>query len=203
MTAEEKREQILKRALPALFITIIYFIFISDIMGEQAAKAQEDYNNIMRRGIPPAALPGVYKQQEQVRSKLATLRTEQAQYLNDIKSMAGFLSGAGDTTDAAAQLANILAEHHLRVARELSESFASANLPPALNEVKTLLQESLKTEDEIKVQHLWLHGRFNDMYQALTAMHTLKLAAIPVRFSMSVPEEGEPGVLAWELVLWM
>jgi len=203
MTAEEKREQILKRALPALFITIIYFIFISDIMGEQAAKAQEDYNNIMRRGISPAALPSVYKQQEQIRNQLATLRTEQAQYLNDIKSMAGFLSGAGDTTDAAAQLANILAEHHLRVARELSESFASANLPPALSEVKTLLQESLKTGDDITVQHLWLHGRFNDMYQALAAMHRLKLAAIPVQFSMSVPEEGEPGILAWELLLWM
>ena len=45
MTAEEKREQILKRALPALFITIIYFIFISDIMGEQAAKVLASKNS--------------------------------------------------------------------------------------------------------------------------------------------------------------
>jgi hypothetical protein len=151
MTAEEKREQILKRALPALFITIIYFIFISDIMGEQAAKAQEDYNNIMRRGISPAALPGVYKQQEQVRSKLATLRTEQAQYLNDIKSMAGFLSGAGDTTDAAAQLANILAEHHLRVARELSESFASANLRNARFNICSRFSSAVITQIATKI----------------------------------------------------
>ena len=29
MTAEEKRERMLKRLLPALIITVIYFVFVS------------------------------------------------------------------------------------------------------------------------------------------------------------------------------
>ncbi|MDT8424695.1 MAG: hypothetical protein RQ733_01820, partial [Methyloprofundus sp.] len=119
MTAEEKREQILKRALPALFITIIYFIFISNIMGDQAAKAQDDYTALMRKGISPASLPGVYKQQEQARQQLTTLKAEQAEYLKTIKGMVGYLAGDADVTEATTLLANILAKHNLRVAREV------------------------------------------------------------------------------------
>lgn len=203
MTAEEKREQILKRALPALFITVIYFIFISDIMGEQAAKAQEDYTKLMRRGISPASLPGIHQQQQQIQKQLSELKAEQSKYLQDIKGMAGFLSGDTDTTGATETLANILAKHQLRVAKEVSESFASEQLPPSLREVKALLQASLKAEDSIKVQHLWLHGRFQDMYAALAEINELKLAAIPVVFTLSIADEGQAGELSWELVLWM
>ena len=203
MTAEEKRELILKRALPALFITIIYFIFISDIMGEQAAKAQEDYTALMRKGISPASLPGVYKQQEQARKQLAALKSEQAKYLAEIKGMVGYLDGDGDATQAAATLANILAKHHLRVAKELSEPFASDKLPPSLGEVKALLQESIKAGDTFKVQHLWLQGSFHNMYAALEEMNAVKLAAIPVMFTMTLPEDAQAGNLSWELVLWM
>jgi len=203
MTAEEKREQILKRALPALFITIIYFIFISNIMGEQAAKAQEDYTALMRKGISPASLPGVYKQQQQVRQQLTTLKAEQAEYLKKIKGMVGYLAGDGDATEATTLLANILAKHDLRVAKEVSEPFDSKNLPPSLGEVKGLLQESIKAGETFNVQHLWLHGRFSDMHAALAEINEVNLAAIPVLFTMSVPSNAQAGVLGWELVLWM
>lgn len=51
MNAEEKRERLLKRLLPALVITIIYFVFVSNIMIVQKDKAEEDYLKIARRGI--------------------------------------------------------------------------------------------------------------------------------------------------------
>jgi len=203
MTAEEKREQILKRALPALFITIIYFVFVSDIMGEQAAKAQEDYAALMRQGISRDALPGVYAQQDQTRQRLTTLKAEQAEHLKKIKGMVGYLAGGGDATEASTLLANILAKHNLRVAKEVSEPFDSKNLPPSLGEVKGLLQESIKAGETFNVQHLWLHGRFSDMHAALAEISAVKLAAIPVLFTMSVPDNAQAGVLDWELVLWM
>ena len=203
MTAEEKREQILKRALPALFITIIYFIFISDIMGEQAAKAQEDYTQLMRRGISPASLPGVYKQQEQVRKQLAALKSEQTRYVEEIKGMVGYLAGDSNATETATTLANILAKHQLRVTKEVSEPFESEDLTPSLAEVKDLLQESIKAGDTFNVQHLWLKGSFQKMYAALADMNAVKLSAIPVVFTLSVPDEGRSGELEWELVLWM
>ena len=203
MTAEEKREQVLKRALPALFITIIYFIFISDMMGEQALKAQEEHTALMRKGISPAALPGIYKQQEQTRTQLNKLKTEQAKYVKEIKGMVGYLAGDGDATTATTLLANILAKHNLRVAKEVSEPFESKDLPPSLGEVKALLQESIKAGDTFDVQHLWLHGRFADMHAALAEISEVKLAAIPVKFTMSVPDDMKEGVLDWELILWM
>jgi len=202
MTEEEKREQILKRALPALFITIIYFIFISDIMAEKAQKAEESYTKLVQKGISPSALPNVYRQQSQAREKLNKLQAEQTKYANEIKQMAGFLSGESDSTDTATDLANILVKHQLSVTKELSESFQVEHLPMALKEVRELLQSKEKT-DEISVQHVWLHGGFNDMYAALAEMNQSKLSAIPVQFTMNVPSDSQSVGLEWELVLWM
>lgn len=203
MTAEEKRERILKRALPALFITIIYFIFISNIMGDQAAKAKDEYNQLMRSGLSPEALPGLYKDQAQASAKLRVLRVEQAKYAQQVKAMAGFISDDSDTMQAATDLAHILARHDLRVTKEVSEPFLSKDLPPSLAEVKKLLQESIKAGDSFNVQHLWVQGRFLDMYAALDDMSVQNLAALPVKFSMSIPDEAKSGELTWELTLWM
>ncbi len=203
MTREEKREQILKRALPALFITIIYFIFISHIMGDQAKKVQEEYVSLIRKGISPAAVPGLYRQTEQVRGQLATLQAKQAKYVTQIESMAGFLAGKADTTEASKVLANLLAKHHLRVTKELSETFLVKDLPASLAEVRTLLQASLQSGENISVQHLWLQGRFQSMYAALAEMNEAQLAVIPVLFTLSIPEDAQEGDLLWEFVLWM
>jgi len=208
MTEEEKREQILKRALPALFITIIYFIFISDIMAEKAQKAEGDYTKLMQKGISPAALPNIYKQQSQAREKLSKLQAEQKKYATEIKSMAGFLSGEADSTDTARDLANILVKHQVSVAKEIGESFKVDDLPAALKEVRALLQSKDKKAKQAKteliaVQHFWLQGGFNNMYAALAEMNQAKLSAIPVKMMMSVPSNSENGMLEWELLLWM
>ncbi len=51
MTAEQKRERLLKRMLPALAITVIYFVFLSHIMVEQKTKAEESFNQLNMQGI--------------------------------------------------------------------------------------------------------------------------------------------------------
>jgi len=204
MTQEEKREQILKRALPALFITIIYFVFINDIMGDQAAKAQEDYMQLMRKGISPAALPGVYRQQEQARKKLIKLKAEQAKYALEIKKMAGFVSVDGNAMDTATDLANILAKYAVRVNKEVSEEFLVKDLPVALKEVRALLKSDTNADSaSIGVQHLWLHGSFNQVYAALAEMKENKLAAVPVELRMDSKESESASELSWELLLWM
>jgi len=203
MTAEEKRERILKRALPAMFITIIYFVFVSDIMGEQRLKAQEEYDGLMRKGITPAALPGIYERQSKLSKELRALKEVQAKYVKEIKAMAGFLSGESDAMDSATLLANILSKHHVRVVKEVSETFPENKLPVSLKEVRDLLKESLKAGKEINVQHLWLRGEFRNMHAALKEINEVKLAAIPVVFTLSVPDDVEKFGLSWELVLWM
>jgi len=204
MTEEEKREQVLKRALPALFITIIYFVFINDIMGDQAAKAREDHMQLMRKGISPEALPGVYRQQEQAGRKLTKLKAEQAKYALEIKKMAGFVSADGNAMDTATDLANILAKHSVRVNKEVSEEFLVENLPVALKEVRALLKSDTNADSaSIGVQHLWLHGSFNQVYAALAEMKQNKLAAVPVELRMDSKESESASQLSWELLLWM
>jgi len=204
MTEEEKREQVLKRALPALFITIIYFIFISDIMGDQAIKAQDDYTALMRKGISPAALPGVYRQQEQARAKLSKLKAEQAKYALEIKKMAGFVSADGNSMDTATDLANILAKHAVRVNKEVSEEFLVSDLPVALKEVRALLKSDTNADSaSIGIQHLWLHASFNQVYAALAEMKENKLAAVPVELRMDSKDSESASELSWELLLWM
>jgi len=204
MTQDEKREQILKRALPALFITIIYFIFISDIMGEQAAKAQESHTALMRKGISPASLPKIYERQQEASKKLRKLKAEQAKYAAEIKKMAGFVSAGENSMDTASGLANILAKHSVRVNKEVSETFLVKDLPVALKEVRELLKSDTKRGSaSIGVQHLWLQGSFNQVYGALAEIKSAKLAAVPVELLMDSKESKTANELSWELLLWM
>ncbi len=208
MNAEEKREQLLKRILPALVISVIYFVFISDIMVKKAEKAEQDYETIHRKGVSPASLPGIRNQFNRSQSEIAELQRKQQDYRGQLKGMAGFLSQEQSTNKSTALLSAILARHHIQVIEEKSETMTEDNLPPSLREVRNWLQQSgEEKQDFINVQHLKLSGSYLDMYQAMLEMAKTKFPAIPVNLSMlsgAEKEEGQAGEeQQWELILWM
>ncbi|WP_198243009.1 hypothetical protein [methane-oxidizing endosymbiont of Gigantopelta aegis] len=73
MTPEQKREQMLKRALPALFITVIYFVFVSNFMVEAKKDAEKKYIEMMQKGLSPAALNAKRTQEMRLHQQLNTL----------------------------------------------------------------------------------------------------------------------------------
>lgn len=215
MTAEEKRERLLKRILPCMAITIIYFIFISGTLSEKMTKAETDHSNLMRKGISVASVPGVVKQQGQTQTQISALEKKHNEFKQQLKDLAGFLSNTSPTNESSILLSSILAENNIRVKKEFREGFSEDNLSPALKEVWQWLKpetDETKSKDEkadekseIYVQYLLLSGSYENMYLAMNTIAKGELNAVPVSFSMkaAVDENITGGDLDWELLLWM
>ena len=207
MTAEEKREQLLKRVLPALAITIIYFVFVNGIFSEKMEKAETKYQGLVRSGASPAAMTNILRQQSQLQQQLLKLRNEVKKHQGDLDKLAGFLANNSASNASTALLSKILASNAIRVQTEAREPFEEEKLPAALKEVwKGLKPVGKKASGAgIYVQHLWLTSRYQNMYQALNTIATGDLKALPVSLTMQTPKtEAEyNGELNWELILWM
>ncbi|MBE0434357.1 MAG: hypothetical protein IBX56_00975 [Methylomicrobium sp.] len=211
MTPEQKREQLLKRLLPGIAITVIYFVFISGIMSEKMHKAEEAHQNMLRQGISADALPGMINQSSQTQQRLAELKRQHAELIAKVQEMAGFLTGAAPSNESGTQLSTILMEHHIWVLEERSETFEQAGLSASLLEVLQILQPesatpaSARQKPVIPVKHLWLRGTYSNMYRAMAAIAASDLKGAPVQLTMRTPdtEPDTPGDLDWELILWM
>lgn len=198
MTPEQKREQLLKRMLPALAITVIYFVFVSGFISEQKNKAEDEYIKLMQKGISPESIPGLDNQINVSSKQITVLTNKQSELQGKIKKMASFVGGNTGNTQTSAQLAEILVQNNLQVINEESTTLESKELPLAIKDIKAWLQPKGK----VNIQHLNLRGQYLDMLKALEQIKEQKLQALPVSFNMKTPEDGIAG-LQWELVLWM
>lgn len=199
MTPEQKREQLLKRMLPALAITIIYFVFVSGFIGEQKNKAEDQYIKLMQKGISPESIPNLDKQIDMSSRQIASLTSKQTELQEKIKTMASFVGGNNGNTQTSALLAEILVQNNLQVINEESTTLDSKDLPLAIKDIKAWLQP----KGEVNIQRLNLRGRYLDMLYALKLIKENKLQTLPIRFNMTTPEENGVTGLQWELVLWM
>lgn len=224
MTAEEKREQLLKRVLPGLAITILYFVFVSNILTEKMKKAETEYKTLSSSGVSKDALPGVMSQQQQTQQQLSELQKKVDNLQGELKSMAGFLANTGNSTNAAMRdVSKILQQFQVKLRKDEKEQFPEAQLSPALKEVWQAMKppettdknksgkntgdnaSKKATDSAISVHHLWLKGSYPAMYQALTALTEPKLQVLPVALTMQMPEvdSDSSGEMEWELILWM
>lgn len=199
MTPEQKREQLLKRMLPALTITVIYFVFVSDYIREQRNKAEDEYRKLEMKGISSNMISGLNNQLAQSTQQVDTLKYKKEEYQQKIKEMAGFIAGDTDKTQTSAELAEILVKNHLQVINEESGTLEADALPPAIKDIKTWLQP----EGAVNIQRVNLRGRYLDMLKALEQIKENELQALPINLTMSTPEEDDFNGLHWELVLWM
>ncbi len=215
MTAEEKREQLLKRILPGLAITIIYFVFVSGLLSEKMTKAEEKYQNMVRSGVSQNAMSGVMTRQSKSQQQIRKLESENRKYAEKLKELAGFLSADSSSNASATLLSNILAKNNIKTQKEERESITEEQLTPALKEVWKWLKppeskdakkaKKPAAKPSIYVQHLWLKGSYQQLYNTMNAIAKSDLQVLPVTFTMRTPEQDESrsGELEWELVLWM
>jgi hypothetical protein len=145
---EEKREQLLKRILPGLVIVVIYFVFVSGIVGEKMKKAETDYKNLSSSGVSKEALPSAINQQQQSQQHLSELEQKVSKNKAELKKLAGFLAHAESTNATSTLLSTILAKQQLKVRHDERETLKPEQLSPALKEVWQQLTPS--TADEKK-----------------------------------------------------
>jgi ATP-dependent 26S proteasome regulatory subunit len=202
MTAEQKRERLLKRMLPALAITVIYFVFLSHIMVEQKTKAEESFNQLNMQGISTDALPGIYRQTEQFKSLNADLDRKKTEQQKQIDKIAAFAAASKSATESATQVATILSRHQVRVIQDEHVVVENKALSRSLQDIKKLLLPN----ETVQVQHLELQANYLSMYGALKEIVDSKIQVMPVSFSMRSPltsANSQPGEMIWVLELWI
>lgn len=225
MTAEQKRERLLKRALPGLAITVIYFVFISGFISDKMDKAEKTYSSMSAKRISRNSLSDALKQSGQIQGQISALKLKQRNFKDQLKNLAGFLSTDTPSNSSSEKLAEIMGNNRIRIVEEVPEELPEEQLNASLREVWRWLKPAETTQNQveagnkaaskatadgdikassIQTQHLWLRGQYSDMYRAMATLAESELQAVPVQLTMRTPEEDTlNGELEWELILWM
>ncbi len=197
MTPEQKRDRMLKRVLPALFITVIYFVFVSNFMVEAKDKAEKKYIELAQKGLSQSALDAKQAQTQRLQQQLRDLTQKKATLQSKIQAIAGFMTSTEDSAITAGLVSKILADHQVIVIEETVQTLQVADLSKSIRDIKSWLQPG----ETITGQKLELRGDFLAMYHALEAIKQQKISVLPIVFSMQSPDDK--GGLQWTLSLWM
>lgn len=207
MTPEQQRELWLKRILPGLVISVIYFVFISGIVSDKAKKAEDSYRQLMQRGISSAAIPGLENQKNRLQDELLKLKQKDEQVQNGLSEKAGFLYGKSNSHEAIDRIALLLAQHRLRITEEsVIEQKKVTELPQSIIHIQQWLNTALKIDDAIKTHRIGFVGHYVDVYAMLQQLADENIKALPVYLSMAHLESddrNDVGLKKWVLELWI
>ncbi len=208
---EEKRDRLLKRILPALGITVIYYVFISGMLADSQTEAETEQKNMLRKGITTTSLPNIIKSKNQTQRQISTLESQRNEYKQQLEKLAGFMSQTKPSNQSSIILAKILDSHQILIIKEQSMQISEDDLSPALKEVWLWLKPTPSESNDkpvsapINIQFLQLRGSYQNMYKAMQAIADGQLQGIPVSLTMPAPsqQQEQNDELNWELKLWM
>jgi len=227
MTTEQRREQWLKRVLPALVVLVVYFSVVSpNYVIPRAKKAEEQYQGLVKKGISESAFPGLEKQQSAVREIISQLEAEGKLLKGALQTKDGFLSRS-ETINARVELiSTILVGNHLQVLNEdRNDKPGNDLLPGSLRETQTWLKDLLSLQPEASAMakspvvtkvggqdsglNLWTIryvGTYLDNYHALASLAASDIKALRVSLTMHpyLPgSDNTSGLQEWVLTLWL
>ena len=204
---DKLREQWLKRILPGLVVTVIYFVFVSSILTDKTDKAESAYKTIISKGVSEQALPGMQQQLSQLQSALADLNARNKALQDSLAGKAGFLFGKNDENEAVARLSLLMQKHHLQVSDEKTFNDRKVSeLPRSAADLKKWLSDSLKADETVRIHRIEFVGAYPDVYGALRELALGDYKVLPVFVSMKDLQNRQPGLVgmkAWTLDLWI
>jgi hypothetical protein len=207
MTAEEQRDQWLKRVLPGLAVGVAYAAFIGPVVSGKADKAYSEYKALYEKGISAAALPGMKQQIDDLRTQIAGLKQNDEKIHAELSGLAGFLAQGSSANAVSKQLAASFAEHRLRVIEEkLDEKTSPDTFSKSLRDTQDLLKDALHLKDTLTVLEIHFAGTYADTYGAMAALANGKINALPISLSMRElqnTDRSARGMLEWRLKLWL
>lgn len=230
MTPEQKREQWLKRALPALAVLVVYFVLISGFITEKSKKAHEQYLSLSQKGIDAAVLSGIAQDQTSINNEITALEQTDKTIHATLAANSGFLAKTDSANTAIEQISVILAKHHLEVLNEQrTDKPDIATLPRSLRDTEHWLKDILaadapppattattpqptvppqpnKTESPLNIWTIHYVGNYLDNYHALSEIFDSNIKALPVSLTMKAyktANEQSRGEREWVLMLWL
>ncbi len=214
MTAEQQRDQLLKRMLPALGITVLYFTIGSGFVTNKFKKAKEDYALMQSKGVNASALPAKEQQQNQLKTEVTKLEEEYKKIHSELATNSSFLNRTASQNDTLDQLSVLLANHNLQVLEEKRNDKTKDALSQALRDTQHWLTELFPTpttgdktvkDTDLQIWTVQYIGSYIDTYRALSALADSDIRVLPVSLTMQpLKTETTPsGKLAWTLNLWL
>lgn len=204
---ERVRERWLKRILPALAITVIYFVFISDTLVSKTSKAEDAYNLMNNKGLSEDSLLGMRSQISNLKEELGKLQKEDEEVKARFSKKAAFLYGESDPNAIVEQLSRLMLAHDLRVIDETGLGKKKIKeLPQSYAQLKMWLGDVMKADDSVNVHRLRFAGYYADVYEALREMALGETKAMPLFLSMAEPDKNDGryfGMKIWTLDLWI
>jgi hypothetical protein len=201
MTAEEKRERLLRRILPGMVIAVLYFVFLSHWVTKGVVKAKADRQALNSRGIAPEALPAVAREQKQIDAEIQKLAVQKAEFGKQVNAYAGFLFDPAYASHLNDRLATLLAAHHLRE--------VGSDIPPDNKEVSrsildvyNLIGEAPGKKSRISIWRVSFTGSYLDVYRLLMDLQAQTPAVIPAALTMKPAPDDRMG-MAWSLSFWV
>jgi hypothetical protein len=230
MTPEQKREQWLKRILPALGVLVVYFVIFSGFVTEKSQKAEEQYKGLKQKGIDASALSSIEQQQRVIGEEVAKLEQEDKAIHDALAANSGFLSRSGSSNDAIEQISVILANNNLQVLDEKRNDKPGKDaLPRSLRDTQSWIKDILsaetvttgtpaaasagtksvaapagtnKDDKDLNIWTIRYVGSYLDNYRALSSLLDTDAKALPVSLTMQAYKANE-GKQEWLLTLWL
>lgn len=210
LSDEKIREQWLKRFLPGLALTVVYFVFVSSNLTEKANKAEDAHKQLEMKGISEAVLPGMEQESLFLQDQVNALKQKDAEVQASLAVKAGFLYGQKDANQfnqAVGRIAQIMEAHHLRITEEAGAGEKKvADLPLSFADLKNWLGEMLQLGEAVHVHRIRFVGSYLDTYQALKEMALGDVRALPLYLTMKNVDKNPDqnvGLKDWILELWL
>lgn len=196
------RQKLLKRALPAVVVLVVYFAFIGPKFSAARAKAEAE---VQRQ--KDAYLVGQTKineltlQKKMLLAELADLHSKVDQQEADPATQAGSLGQSGYGSQAIERLNAALTRNRLRVLEDGRQDWRSAkdSIPKSVSE----LVEPAKGKSNDADASFWrvrFSGSYPNVYRALDEIQRGGDPIIPISLDMTTPE-GE-GDIEWTIRAW-
>jgi len=214
LTDEKLRVMWLKRLLPGIAITVIYFVFISGILSDKANKAENAYTTLVNKGVSAQAQQTLQQRYNLLLAQLNPLRKRDAELLSGLPDKDVFLSSeTRNMYEVVSKITNILRHFDLYSQEEHSLGEVKiSGLPTSFADISQWLADANKSNTTTKLSdsaHLHrfvFNGLYTNAYQALKELALSDIKAMPVYFSMQQPDPGSqnpPGTKRWTLDCWI
>jgi hypothetical protein len=204
---DKQREQWLKRILPGLVITVIYFVFVSNTLMDKTNKAELAYMALVRQGIDAQALSGMQERNASLQNELIQLKQKNLALQDSLSKTAGFLYGRGDEFETVEQIDQLMKKHGLQVSEfQKQPDKKVAELPHALADLKKWLSDMLNKDESVRVYRFVFIGNYVDVYQALREIALGGVRTLPLYISMKDIDDKDgrhSGRKSWTLDFWI
>lgn len=201
------REQWLKRLLPGVLVTVIYFVFISSTLSQKAQTSETEVRNLKSKGIDQQVISSLNSRIDAVQAELTQLKQQDKALMDNLLAKAGFLFGTSNMNEVVYQIAESLKFNHLSILEERSIGQVKLNsLPPSFADFSQWLLGVTKIEENAHIHRFSFVGLYPDVYKVLMKFARGEINAVPVYLTMKNPDAGqlvENGKKVWIMDVWI